>query len=628
MRSYRSKEDEVLKISTSVFVANFSDSFGAKDLWNTCKQYGQVVDAYIIYRRSKACKRFGFVRFIKVLDVDRLVNNLCTVWVGRHKLQANIPRFQREPLKRHSSFHNIDGVKRGNSGDTYTSNGVKGAANSYAHVVKGSQNSKMDSDSSPVMVLDDSCLNEKDYSLCLIGKVKDFATLENLKVVVANEGFDNIKFKYMGGYWVMMNFQTEVSKLKFQENSVMKTWFSQIQLASSDFNTDGKVTWVEIKGIPLKMWSKNMFNRVALKWGVLLDVDDQEDEHFHRKRICINTNVPTNIFESFKLIYRGKVFWLRAKEVPGWISDFVEDNDEEEDSEVGSYKEVPNGEDVKNVEDLKGDSDGEIVPDTKFEEDFPNQKGEEDSVGQRSKEATGEKQFDSNINSKNDVEESICSGHFKKSEVPKSGGSILQLIDDLVKVRETMGYDMKGCMKNMEEIIELQGANDELSEKKMLWDYLSLVMSKWEGGVVIMGDFNEVRNKSERFGMLFNRHGADVFNRFISNAGLEEVPLEGCSFTWCHRSATKMSKLDRFFISDSLLCSCQNISSITLDRYLSDHRPILMREVYYNYSPVPFRFFHYWFEVDGFDKFIEDSWKDAPIIESNALVRMIKNLST
>nr|GFA05306.1 RNA-directed DNA polymerase, eukaryota, reverse transcriptase zinc-binding domain protein [Tanacetum cinerariifolium] len=157
-----------------------------------------------------------------------------------------------------------------------------------------------------------------------------------------------------------------------------------------------------------------------------------------------------------------------------------------------------------------------------------------------------------------------------------------------------------------------------------------MVRGDWmpNGEVIIMGDFNEVRNKSERFETLFNRHGADVFNLFISNTGLEEVPLDGCSFTWCHRSATKMSKLDRFLISDSLLCSCPNISSITLDRYLSDHRPIFMREVYYDYGPVPFRFFHYWFEVDGFDKFIEDSWKDAPIIESNVLVRMMKKLKS
>nr|GEV25454.1 RNA-directed DNA polymerase, eukaryota, reverse transcriptase zinc-binding domain protein [Tanacetum cinerariifolium] len=206
--------------------------------------------------------------------------------------------------------------------------------------------------------------------------------------------------------------------------------------------------------------------------------------------------------------------------------------------------------------DLEGDSDEELVPDTKFEEDFPNQKGEEDSVGQ---------------------------GHLKKSEVPKSGGSILQLIDDLVKVEETISasvgnsggilcvWDLNMFKKTNSTVLDyfvmVRGdwmpngkklfiisvyVPQELYEKKMLRDYFSLVMSKWEGELVIMGDFNEVRNKSERFGTLFNRHGADLFNRFISNAGLEEV--------------------------------------------------------------------------DGFDKFIEDSWKDAPIIESNTLVRMMKKL--
>ena len=68
-----------------------------------------------------------------------------------------------------------------------------------------------------------------------------------------------------------------------------------------------------------------------------------------------------------------------------------------------------------------------------------------------------------------------------------------------------------------------------------------------------MGDFNEVCKKAERFGSVFNVQGADAFNLFISNAGLEEVPLGGCSFTWCHKSATKMSKLDRFLISESLM---------------------------------------------------------------------------
>ncbi|GJS89443.1 RNA-directed DNA polymerase, eukaryota [Tanacetum coccineum] len=160
----------------------------------------------------------------------------------------------------------------------------------------------------------------------------------------------------------------------------------------------------------------------------------------------------------------------------------------------------------------------------------------------------------------------------------------------------------------------------------MLWDYLSHVIANWKGEVIIMGDFIEVRNKTKRFGSVFNVQGANAFNLFISSAGLEEVPLGGCSFTWCHKSATKMSKLDRFLISQSLMSSCPNISAITLDRYLSDHRPILLRESKYDYGPIPFRFFHYWFEVDGFEKLVEESWTEAPLDGSNAMLNLMKKL--
>ncbi|GJX82416.1 hypothetical protein Tco_0331897 [Tanacetum coccineum] len=51
---------------------------------------------------------------------------------------------------------------------------------------------------------------------------------------------------------------------------------------------------------------------------------------------------------------------------------------------------------------------------------------------------------------------------------------------------------------------ELCVNNKELAEKKMLWDYLTHVMTKWKGDVVMMGDFNEVRKKAVRFGSVFN----------------------------------------------------------------------------------------------------------------------------
>ncbi|GJV78960.1 S-adenosyl-L-methionine-dependent methyltransferases superfamily protein [Tanacetum coccineum] len=64
-------------------------------------------------------------------------------------------------------------------------------------------------------------------------------------------------------------------------------------------------------------------------------------------------------------------------------------------------------------------------------------------------------------------------------------------------------------------------------DKRMLWDYLAHVINQWQGEVVIMGDFNEVRVKSDRFGTNFNVLGANIFNSFINSTGLEEVHLGG-----------------------------------------------------------------------------------------------------
>nr|GFC51343.1 RNA-directed DNA polymerase, eukaryota, nucleotide-binding alpha-beta plait domain protein [Tanacetum cinerariifolium]GFC51350.1 RNA-directed DNA polymerase, eukaryota, nucleotide-binding alpha-beta plait domain protein [Tanacetum cinerariifolium] len=82
--------DHACAIARSIFMTNFPDATSSKDLWKLCQSYGTVVDVYIPNRRSKAGKRFAFVRFIKVENVDRLVGNLCTLWIGRMHLHANV----------------------------------------------------------------------------------------------------------------------------------------------------------------------------------------------------------------------------------------------------------------------------------------------------------------------------------------------------------------------------------------------------------------------------------------------------------------------------------------------------------------------------------------------------------
>nr|GFB90392.1 nucleotide-binding alpha-beta plait domain-containing protein [Tanacetum cinerariifolium] len=66
------------------------------------------------------------------------------------------------------------------------------------------------------------------------------------------------------------------------------------------------------------------------------------------------------------ITYKGKSYWIRAKEVSGWVLDFVEDTDdgdEFDDDDEGEPKGV-----------MLGDSDVEAVPDTMFEV-LPNANG-------------------------------------------------------------------------------------------------------------------------------------------------------------------------------------------------------------------------------------------------------------
>nr|GEZ59139.1 RNA-directed DNA polymerase, eukaryota [Tanacetum cinerariifolium] len=112
-------------------------------------------------------------------------------------------------------------------------------------------------------------------------------------------------------------------------------------------------------------------------------------------------------------------------------------------------------------------------------------------------------------------------------------------------------------------------------------------LTMWEGDTMIMGDFNEVCSEHERFGSTFNRQWAIAFNNFISSACLIDLHLEGYAFTWAHKSALKMTKLDRYLISEGVLDLFPHLSALCLDRHLSDHRPILLRETNYDYGPFP-----------------------------------------
>nr|GEZ23010.1 nucleotide-binding alpha-beta plait domain-containing protein [Tanacetum cinerariifolium] len=79
------------------------------------------------------------------------------------------------------SLENFQLSRRRNKGTNNVNHGAKGMTNFYAHMVKENQVQNVGMEECPNMVLDETCLNHEDFSLCLIGKVKEFASLTNLK---------------------------------------------------------------------------------------------------------------------------------------------------------------------------------------------------------------------------------------------------------------------------------------------------------------------------------------------------------------------------------------------------------------------------------------------------------------
>nr|GEY09899.1 RNA-directed DNA polymerase, eukaryota [Tanacetum cinerariifolium] len=79
------------------------------------------------------------------------------------------------------------------------------------------------------------------------------------------------------------------------------------------------------------------------------------------------------------------------------------------------------------------------------------------------------------------------------------------------------------------------------------------MIDTWDGEMIVLDDFIEVRMEKDRFGSSFNIQGANDFNNFISSSGLIDIPLGGYSYTWAYKSAYNMSKLDRFLVSEGLL---------------------------------------------------------------------------
>ncbi|GKE27020.1 RNA-directed DNA polymerase, eukaryota, partial [Tanacetum coccineum] len=407
-------------------------------------------------------------------DVNRVSTSILNVF--------NVVRFgviyvRVEVLKRQNSrggYH----VPRKDGGDM---------GKSFVNVVKSNTRSgSVECDSTPAIVLDEECLYSKDLTISLLGRVKEFASLTNLKTALQNEGFADIN-EVPG--WVPELLE------EAEDDENLEDGFMEGVNKTDDAENCGENS--DVAEIP----ETNFDESIGMK-------KDQSNDPFGVYSLLKKNRKENNK----KVVVEDQ----SLKYPPGFTP-----NDEENDRSVHGDKSMNCNEDENNT-----GSEYDCV-------NLGSKGAESQSVRLKSQRLHETKMemmevfcvrncwgnYDFDFIHSNSVGNSgriLCM--WDPNSFRKSSSTILDYFVIVRGVWRKSGTNL---------IIIAVYAPHDPRDKRMLWDYLMHVINQWNGEVIIMGDFNEVRYKSDRFGSIFNSQGADEFNSFIVNAGLEEVPLGG-----------------------------------------------------------------------------------------------------
>nr|GEV94969.1 hypothetical protein [Tanacetum cinerariifolium] len=350
--------------------------------------------------------------------------------------------------------------------------------------------------------------------------------------------------------------------------------------------------------------------------GKVLCIDDTDTSNRLSKRLGIKSTHAQLIFVSIMVTVNNVTYTIRVRELCSWTPTFLgsgfdcDDSDEEEHVDIDNVhiqshsstpeenNGKPNDYDPFELEHLINKSGKSHKPCHSVTPDY--------SLG-----------FSSVLKGDQVTSDSIQ----KLSDgdhIQQPGFSILERLEETIKIGSALGLNMEGLgdLNKRRWIRDLCHANNvnflAIQESKMLHVDLWMLRQIW-GNVhfdfastsarAVMGDFNNVRNEGERFGSVFCNRQARIFNEFIANNSLIYIPLGGYNFTWTNKWGTKMSKLDRFLVSENFLESFPHATGLVMEKGIPDHRPIFLKESTVDYGPTSFLFFHSWLELDGSDNY-------------------------
>jgi hypothetical protein len=257
------------KVSTSFFITNFPEEATANDLWGLFLKYGRVREVYIPKKLDKWGRRFGFVKFKEVKDVEAMSASLVDVWLGSFKLRVNHARFSR------SEKNEVDPLGVGSQGTCVEKEGSQ-AGRSFKTALLNINGGG----SSPGEQLVIKAATDKSFWRELQGSMVGLLACEKdvrrIQTTLYMEGYRSISVTNMGSNMVLLRSPVagDVEKLIRSKNECLKYYFSELKPWVPGIVAKQMEIWVQVLGIPLHIWGDEFFKQLGAKFGVFLDYDD------------------------------------------------------------------------------------------------------------------------------------------------------------------------------------------------------------------------------------------------------------------------------------------------------------------------------------------------------------------
>ena len=149
-------------------------------------------------------------------------------------------------------------------------------------------------------------------------------------------------------------------------------------------------------------------------------------------------------------------------------------------------------------------------------------------------------------------------------------------------------------------------APQDWRKKKEVRDFIFSFISSSVGEFLLFGDFKVVCRHNEKSWSIFCQ--ANDFNYFIVNSYLTDNHMGGRRFTRVDRLCSKMAKLDHFLVTNGVFNIFPDLVGTVLPHMWSNQALIVLKNQHVDYGPIPFKLFHAWFEMEGFEQIVLDAW--------------------